>query len=38
MKNYKSKYLENIRKIKEWMEQNKTTKPPTASAKNAEDR
>lgn len=38
MKNYKSKYLENIRKIKEWMEQNKTTKPPTASAKNAEER
>ena len=38
MLNDKSKYVENIRKIKEWMEQNKTTKPPTASAKNAEER
>lgn len=38
MPNYKSKYVENIRKIKEWMKQNKTTKPPTASAKNAEER
>ena len=38
MPNYKSKYLENIRKIKEWMKQNKTTKPPTASAKNTEER
>ena len=38
MPNYKSKYVENIRKIKEWMKQNKTTKPPTASAKNTEER
>ena len=38
MLNDKSKYVENIRKIKKWMEQNKATKPPTASAKNTEER
>lgn len=38
MPNKKYKYVENIRKIKNWMEQNETTKPPAASSKDLEER
>ena len=38
MQQNKSKYLINARKIKQWMEERKTTKPPAASSKDIEEK